>query len=238
MRQVRAGADIDPDTGNYTAVIPEDSNGHEWNRMTNNPYHYDYQPVPPRPPKKKRPGWQVVLFLLVGGFALVIVAGLVFGDSDDDSDQASATTTRRPAPIVTSPIAPTTVALPPTPANPNGAQTATEAGCEEPDPSVVTAISDSLIDGRTVTDLAAVKRTVDGIEYEYVSGNVHLASGERDRSGVVWISPGVGVMGFSSSAEDVSTLPDGGVIEDAEVFAGDDYFSRVIDCTTALSRGN
>lgn len=86
---------------------------------------------------------------------------------------------------------------------PSGAQTAIEAGCEDPNPGMVELITAALLEaeGRALDQVAAVTRTVDGIDYIYTAGNVYLADGHRDHSAVVWITPGFAALGFSSDAD-------------------------------------
>jgi hypothetical protein len=129
---------------------------------------------------------------------------------------------------------------PPSTATPGGAgllppaQTASAAGCEEPDPEIVSAIQASLTEGRTLNHIAAVSAQTDGIEYTYTAANVFRADGSRSVSGAVWITPGFGVMGLSSNTKTVSTLPSGRGVLDAS--AGDRYGSKVQECVSALAR--
>lgn len=188
---------------------------------------------------------------LIGGGAVVaalVVASMIINGSADneESTEAAATSeapTPRPAatPAATAPVAPAPPARPKvqpptvTRGAPAPAQTATEAGCDEPDPSIVSAIEGSLTEGRTLDQVAAVNTLVGGIEYTYTAGNVYKADGDRSVSGVVWITPGFGVMGLSGNSRTVSTLPFGRGILD--VSAGDEHGAKVQDCVMALALG-
>lgn len=182
----------------------------------------------------------------VAAFALIAIIGSVVNrpTSDDQENQAAATS--QPKVASTSPLSPTPRAVAPAPApaaattrpaptRPAPAQTATEAGCEEPDPSILSTIEVSLTEGRTIDQVAAVSTLIDGVEYIYTAGNVYRADGSRSVSGVVWVTPGFGVMGLSGNSREVSTLPFGRGILD--VSAGDEYGTRVQDCVTALALG-
>lgn len=183
----------------------------------------------------------------VAVFAVVAVVGSIANRpaSDTDSNQAAATSAADTPTPTTRPYVPPTSRAPapaaaavttrPAPTRPAPAQTATEAGCDEPDPSILSAIEASLTDGRTIDQVAAVSTLVDGIEYIYTAGNVYRPDGSRSVSGVVWVTPGFGVMGLSGNSRDVSTLPFGRGILD--VSAGDEYGTKVQDCVTALALG-
>lgn len=114
------------------------------------------------------------------------------------------------------------------------AATATAAGCDEPDSDILATIEGSLTEGRTISEVAAVNTLVDGIEYTYTAGNVYKADGSRSVSGVVWVTPGFGVMGLSGNSRTVSTLPFGRGILD--VSAGDEHGTKVQDCVSAIAR--
>lgn len=146
--------------------------------------------------------------------------------------------------VTDSKIVPTLAAPPTTPAatttrppinQPTPAATATEAGCEEPDSGIVDAIANSLTEGREIREIAAVTTMVGKIEYTYTAGNVYNPDGTRSTSGVVWITPGFGVMGLSGNSRNVSDLPFGRGIVEAN--AGDEYGTKVQDCVTSLALG-
>ncbi|QOW01430.1 hypothetical protein [Rhodococcus pyridinivorans] len=98
----------------------------------------------------------------------------------------------------------------------------------------MSAIEASLNPGLELINVAAVSTLVDGIEYTYTSGDVYK-DGKRSSSSVVWITPGFGVMGLSGNSRDVSDLPFGRGILDAN--AGDEYGAKVQNCVIGLSRG-
>lgn len=188
----------------------------------------------------------VVGAIVVAGVTAAAVGGRDAGDVVDaassttpptatTSTQVSATTLpQRPstshahAPAVTT----TTRPAPPLPAP---AKSATGAGCEEADPDILSTIEGSLTEGRTIREVAAVSTLHDGIEYIYTAGNVYKADGTRSVSGVVWVTPGLGVMGLSGNSRTVSTLPFGRGILD--VSAGDEFGTKVQDCVSAIARG-
>ncbi|MEV1134537.1 DUF2510 domain-containing protein [Rhodococcus coprophilus] len=201
-------------------------------------------------PSGKRKRNLIALGAVVVG-AVVLAAITTGGGEHDEASTASAsstTTTTRSATAAPSttarPPAPRTTALatttsrPATNTAPAGApapaSSATEAGCDEPDPSIVSAIEASLNPGLELVNVAAVSTLVDGIEYTYTSADVHK-DGKRSSSSVVWITPGFGVMGLSGNSRDVSDLPFGRGILDAN--AGDEYGSKVQNCVLALARG-
>lgn len=200
---------------------------------------------PPVTPEQKK----ATLRLGIGvAAALALVLGLIAVTSGDDKDTeqraddrtSNATSTTQTTTAVAAPPRSPTAPRPTATATSSrtalpSAQSATEAGCEEPDPSIVAAIEASLTEGRTLDEVAAVSTLVNGIEYIYTAGNVYRADGSRSVSAVVWITPGFGVMGLSSSTREVSTLPFGRGIVDAN--AGDEWGSKVQDCVTALARG-
>lgn len=189
------------------------------------------------------PGGRKRTPIILGAVAVGVIALGVIGNALDDKDEASsaaATTTsstvRTTPAAVAAPTTPrpatTTSRLLPAPA-PEPASSATEAGCEEPDPTIVAAIEASLTPGLELIHVAAVNTMVDGIEYTYTAGDV-FENGERHTSSVVWVSPGFGVMGLSSNSRDVSSLPFGRGILD--VSAGDEYGSQVQNCVLAMAR--
>lgn len=181
--------------------------------------------------------------IILGAVAVGVIAlGAIGNALDDKEEKSSAATTTTTSTVRTTPAAaaapttarPTTTTSRPLPAPaPEPASSATEAGCEEPDPSIVAAIEGSLTPGLELIHVAAVNTLVDGIEYTYTAGDV-FENGERHTSSVVWVTPGFGVMGLSSNSRDVSNLPFGrGVLD---VSAGDEYGSRVQNCVLAMAR--
>lgn len=209
----------------------------------------DWTPTDPSPSAKRKRNLIALGAVVVG--VVVLAAITTGGGGGDETSTASAsstttttqsatatptTTVRPPAPRTSAPA--TTTSRPPTNTAPAGApapaSSATEAGCDEPDPSIVSAIEASLNPGLELVNVAAVSALVDGIEYTYTSGDVYK-DGKRSSSSVVWITPGFGVMGLSGNSRDVSDLPFGRGILDAN--AGDEYGSKVQNCVIALSRG-
>lgn len=231
--------------------------GQQWTSATHPGTGIDAEPTaqfseptapPPSPEEKKKT-------LLIGvatviGLALVLGLITIFGDDSDDITSASSaqtssaptvapttTTSSRPAVIPSATLTPRTTTSQTTVDRsiPEPALSATEAGCEEPDASIVQAIEASLNPGLTLEYTAAVSTRVDGIEYTYTSGDVY-ENGSRHASSVVWITPGFGVMGLSGNSRRVSSLPFVRGIVDAN--AGDEYGQKVQDCVVALSRGD
>lgn len=180
--------------------------------------------------------------IILGSVAVGVIALGVIGNALDDKGESSTATTttsstvRTTSAVAAAPTTPrpttTTSRLLPAPA-PEPASSATEAGCEEPDPTIVAAIEASLTPGLELIHVAAVNTMVDGIEYTYTAGDV-FENGERHTSSVVWVTPGFGVMGLSSNSRDVSSLPLGRGILD--VSAGDEYGSQVQNCVLAMAR--
>ncbi|WP_397517782.1 DUF2510 domain-containing protein [Rhodococcus oxybenzonivorans] len=211
-------------------------------------------PPPPIDPKVRKRNNLIAVGVIAA--AVAVWGGVSAVGSDEEESTASSTidtttetttasatpttTTRAPAPTPAStrptppPITPTTRATPGAALLPP-AQTATEAGCEEPDPNIVSAIEASLTESRSLNHIAAVSTIVDGIEYTYTAANVFRADGSRSVSGAVWVTPDFGVMGLSGNTREVSTLPFGrGVLD---VSAGDKYGQQVQECVSALARG-
>lgn len=236
--------------------------GNQWTSATK-PRAIQEGPKDPPPPidPKVRKRNNLIAVSVVAAVVIGLVGYGAFAANKESSPASSsrettttaastttATTTRvsastpASARLTTPPITSTTpVALPPTTRVAPGAgllppaQTATAAGCEEPDPDIVSAIEASLTEGRTLNHVAAVSTLVDGIEYTYTAGNVFRADGSRSVSGAVWVTPGFGVMGLSGNTREVSTLPFGrGVLD---VSAGDRYGQQVQECVSAIARG-
>lgn len=219
--------------------------GQQWTGRTQpRPQPAGPQQSTPQPPKKSN-AWKVIA-AVVAVFAVISVIGNAIGGDEEEESTAAPTTTERttaaPAPRTTTnapaprptTTAATTTRAPETARAPAPAASATEAGCEEADPSIVAAIEGSIGSGFTLTNVAAVTTQVDDIEYTYTAGDVYEGE-SRKYSMVVWITPGFGVFGLSSNAERASDLPDGGFLDDA--YAGDDYSVQAMDCVMALALG-
>lgn len=188
------------------------------------------------PPRRNvaRPLGIGIAVVLVLFFGFAILGG---GDSNEPgevTDSALSEVSTVPAlprsrtPTPPTPLPPVTL-LPP-------AKSAGEAGCAEPDPSVINAIEGALTEGRVLRDLASVFTIVNGIQYEYVGANVFLDDGvTRSISGAVWLSPGLGVVNLSSNSRDATP----GLAFGRGVYgnAGDDAGLKVQDCVSALARG-
>ncbi|WP_186626851.1 DUF2510 domain-containing protein [Rhodococcus sp. BP22] len=222
-------------------------------------------PTPPDAPKKtpQTPEQKRRNYIAAGVVAAVIVAFVgytAWNDtrSDDSHMQAASTRSETTAtsasstrteravvpyeqppvtvmPRVSAPMATTTTARPGVSLLPP-ATSAADAGCTEPDPSVLAAIEAALTDGRVLLDVAAASDIINGVQYEYVGANVYRSDGvTRSVSGVVWLSPGIGVVNLSGNSRDVTP----GFAFGRGTFgnAGDDAGLKVQDCVSALARG-
>ena len=209
--------------------------------------------TPPTPEQKRRN------YIIVGVVAALIVGFIgvnAWQESRDSSDDTRAATTEQttqtttaaptttprntytppPARSASTPPRPAATTSPPAPAQLPAASSPQEAGCEDPDPTMVSTIEGAITDGRVLRDIAQVTDTVDGQEYIYLAANVFRADGEtRSVSGVVWLSPGLGVVNLSGNSRDVTPefLFGRGVFGNA----GDDAGLKVQDCVAALFRG-
>ncbi|MBH0118249.1 DUF2510 domain-containing protein [Rhodococcus sp. CX] len=188
-------------------------------------------------PTGSRKRTPIILGAVTAGVIALGAIGNVIDDKEESSSAATTTSTVHTTPAAAAPSetarpTTTTTTLAPVRA-PEPASSATEAGCEEPDPAIVAAIESSLTPGLELIHVAAVNTLIDGIEYTYTAGDV-FENGERHTSSVVWVTPGFGVMGLSSNSRDVSSLPFGRGILD--VSAGDEYGSQVQNCVLAMAR--
>lgn len=208
--------------------------GQQWTGHTQPRPHPAAQPFTPQPPKGNGAGLKTIGILAVFLVAVLAFGSIFGGNKDEEESPAKSTTSTRAtaasAPRTTTP----TTRLPATDRAPTPAASATEAGCEEPDQSIVEAIEGSIDPGFTLTNVAAVTTRVDDIEYTYTAGDVYEGE-SRKYSMVVWITPGFGVFGLSSNAERASDLPDGSFLDEA--YPGDDYSVQAMDCVMALALG-
>lgn len=196
-------------------------------------------PAPVVPPSGSRKRTPIILGAIAVGVLALGAIGNALDDKEEESSELATTTSSAVRTTPAAVAAPTTARpttttsrLLPAPA-PEPASSATAAGCEEPDPTIVAAIEASLTPGLELIHVAGVNTMVDGIEYTYTAGDV-FENGERHTSSVVWVSPGFGVMGLSSNSRDVSSLPFGRDLLD--VSAGDEYGSQVQNCVLAMAR--